>query len=103
MIRADRKKWYLLGSPAELARPATSIATLRCEIAVGKAASKLTDALPAIKGKEVTVSSRMLRSLRLLHNRQLTVLVHPPQPPGAIIGRAASALRTTGSARNPQD
>ena len=46
-------------------------------------------------GKDVTVSSRLLRSLRLLHNRQLTVLVHPPQPPGAIIGRAGTSLRIT--------
>ena len=35
----------------------------------------------------VTASSRLLRSLRLLHNRQLAVLVSPPPPPGAIIAR----------------
>lgn len=59
------------------------IATLRCEIVPGQADYKLTDALPADKGKEVTVSSRLFRSLRLLHNRQLTVLVDtPPAPQG---------------------
>ena len=42
---------------------------------------------PQIKGKAVTVSSQLLRSLRLLHNCQLTVLVYPPPPPGAIIAR----------------
>jgi len=33
------------------------------------------------------VSSQLFRSLRLLHNCQLTVLVYPPPPPGAIIAR----------------
>jgi len=51
-----------------------------------------------MKGKEVTVSSRLFRSLRLLHNRQLTVLVLPPPPPGAIIVRAGTSLRITRSA-----
>ena len=37
--------------------------------------------LPAHKGKAVTASSRLFRSLRLLHNRQLAVLVHPPPTP----------------------
>ena len=54
--------------------------TLRCKIVARQAAHKLADALPAMKGKEVTVSSRLFRSLRLLHNRQLAVLVNPPPP-----------------------
>ena len=37
--------------------------------------------------KKVTASSRLLRSLRLLLNRQLAVQVSPPPPPGAIIAR----------------
>ena len=37
--------------------------------------------LPAHKGKAVTASSRLFRSLRLLYNRQLAVLVHPPPAP----------------------
>ena len=37
--------------------------------------------LPHFKRKAVTVSSRLFRSLRLLHNRQLTVLVYAPQSP----------------------
>ncbi len=44
-------------------------------------------------GKAATVSSWLLRSLMLLHNRQLTVLVSPPPPPGAI-----NALRRSTSA-----
>lgn len=40
-------------------------------------------------GKAATVSSWLLRSLMLLHNRQLTVLVSPPPPPGAINAREA--------------
>ena len=44
--------------------------------------------LPHFKGKAVTVSSQLFRSLRLLHNCQLTVLVYPPWPPmGKIITR----------------
>ena len=35
----------------------------------------------------------MLRSLRLLHNCQLTVLVYPPPPPGAIIARVPQCRR----------
>ena len=39
--------------------------------------------LPHFKGKAVTVSSQLFRSLRLLHNCQLTVLVYaPPAPHG---------------------
>ena len=48
---------------------------------------------PQIKGKAVTVSSQLLRSLRLLHNCQLTVLVYPPPPPGAIIAREPQCRR----------
>ena len=48
---------------------------------------------PQIKGKAVTVSSQLLRSLRLLHNCQLTVLVYPPPPPGATIAREPQCRR----------
>ena len=51
-LRSIRGKRYLFGSPAELASPATSIATLRCEIVPGQADHKLTDAPPhRYKGK----------------------------------------------------
>ena len=44
--------------------------------------------------KAVTVSSQLLRSLRLLHNCQLTVLVYPPWPPrGNIITRETECQR----------
>lgn len=44
---------------------------------------KLTDTLPTIKMKAVTASSRLFRSQRLLHNRQLAMLVYaPPAPHG---------------------
>lgn len=66
---------------------ATFIATLRCKTVSEQVCHRLADALPAIKGKAVTVSSQLLRSLRLLHNCQLTVLVYPPPPPGAINAR----------------
>ena len=98
---------------------ATFIATLRCKTVSEQVCHRLADALrsighraarlltqtrtSALKRKAVTVSSQLFRSLRLLHNCQLTVLVYPPQPPGAIIAWAATALRTTGSAKNPQD
>ena len=82
---------------AQTARPATSIATLRCETVTDKPATDsrtpsaplaLAARLPHFKGKAVTVSSRLFRSLRLLHNRQLTVLVYAPQSPeGKIITR----------------
>ena len=95
---------------------ATFIAALRGETAPGqawhrlaiaprsigpRAARLLTQTRPnALKGKAVTVSSRLFRSLRLLHNRQLTVLVYsPPAPQGeSIIAWAATALRTNVSA-----
>ena len=95
-------------------RPATFIATLRCKTVSEQVCHRLADALRsigpraarlltqtrphALKGKVVTVSSQLFRSLRLLHNCQLTVLVYPPQPPGAIIAWAETALRTTASA-----
>ena len=76
---------------------ATINATLRCEIVpVAATASTATNSRtpsPQIKGKAVTVSSQLLRSLRLLHNCQLTVLVFPPPPPGAIIARESECLR----------
>ena len=58
-----------------------------------RAARLLTQTRPhALKGKAVTASSRLFRSLRLLHNRQLAVLVYPPPAPrwGGIIARAPS-------------
>ena len=45
-LRSIRRKRYLLGSPAELASPATSIATLRCEIVPGQAGHKLPSCYP---------------------------------------------------------
>ena len=75
------RKRYLPVRSAEPPRPATSIATLRCEIVSGQAGRKLTDALPADKWKEVTVSSRLLSPEGPLSNRQLTVWVHPPPAP----------------------
>ncbi len=69
-------KRYSLVRTAEPPRPATIIATLRCETVTERVRHRLTDALPAIKGKAVTVSSQLFRSLRLLHNCQLTVLVY---------------------------
>ena len=79
-------------------RKATFIATLRCKTVSGQACHRLADALcsngsraarlltqtrpHALKGKAVTASSRLFRSLRLLHNRQLAVLVSPPGPRG---------------------
>ena len=54
-----------------------------------RAARLLTQTRPhAHKRKAVTVSSQLLRSHRLLHNCQLTVLVYHPQPlKGKIITR----------------
>ena len=50
--------------------------------------------LPHFKGKAVTVSSQLFRSLRLLHNCQLTVLVYAPQSPeGKIITREPQCQR----------
>ena len=47
-----------------------------------------------VKKRIVTVSSRLFRSLRLLHNRQLTVLVYAPQSPeGKIIPREPQCQR----------
>ena len=58
------------------------------------AARLLTQTRPfALKRKAVTVSSQLFRSLRLLHNCQLTVLVGPPPPPGAIIAREPQCQR----------
>ena len=47
------------------------------------------------KGEAVTVSSRLFRALRPLHNRQLTVLVYPPPAPHGerIIAREALCQR----------
>ena len=90
-------------------RKATFIATLRCKTVSGQASHRLADALRstcpraarlltqtrphALKGKAVTASSRLFRSLRLLHNCQLTVLVHPlPASPGR---RITPGLRRT--------
>ena len=89
------RKRYLPVRSAEPPRPATSIATLRCEIVSGQAGHKLTDALPADKGKAVTVSSRLLSPEGPLSNRQLTVLVYtPPAPQGeSIIAREREYLR----------
>ena len=77
-------------------RKATFIATLRCKTVSEQVCHRLADALRSsglrarlthVKGKAVTASSRLFRSLRLLHNRQLAVLVYPPPPPGAINAR----------------
>ena len=47
-----------------------------------------------VKKRIVTVSSRLFRSLRLLHNRQLTVLVYAPQSlEGKIITREPQCQR----------
>lgn len=92
------RKRYLPVRTAEPPRPATFIATLRCEIVSGQAGHKLTDALPTDKGKEVTVSSRLFRSLCLLHNRQLTVLDNPPPAPQGERIFARASLRITVSA-----
>ena len=79
----------------QTARPATFIATLRCKTVSEQVCHRLADALPAIKGKAVTASSRLFRSLRLLHNRQLAVLVYPPWPPkGKIIARERQCQRS---------
>ena len=54
-----------------------------------------------VKKRIVTVSSRLFRSLRLLHNRQLTVLVYAPQSlEGKIITREPQCLR---ECRTPLD
>ena len=50
--------------------------------------------LPHFKEEAVTVSSQLFRSLRLLHNCQLTVLVSPPWPPrGKTITRETKCQR----------
>ena len=51
--------------------------------------------LPHFKEEAVTVSRQLLRSLRLLHNCQLTVLVYaPPAPHGErIIARETEYRR----------
>ncbi len=79
----DKGKRYSLVRPAKPSRPATSIASLRCEIAVGRAASKLTAALPAVKGKKVTVGS-------LVNSVTHRVSLSPSgSPRGGIIAREA--------------
>lgn len=55
--------------------------------------------LPHFKGKKVTASSRMFRSLRLLHNRQLAVLVYVPPAPH---GERIIAREMTVPARPPE-
>lgn len=64
---------------------------------------RLADALPAIKGKAVTVSSQLFRALRPLHNCQLTVLVYaPPAPHRGEHNRPGSVVpRSTQSSDNP--
>lgn len=74
-IREIGKRYSLVCRLLRNVRPATSIATLRCKIVAGQAAHKLADALPAIKGKAVAVSSRLFRSLSLA-----------PQPPAHCAG-----------------
>ena len=85
-------------------RKATSIATLRWETVPEQVRHRLPDALrsiglrtrlPHFKGRAVTASSRLFRSLRLLHNRQLAVLVYsPPAPQGErIIARETKCQR----------
>lgn len=50
--------------------------------------------MPKSIRKAVTVSSQLFRSLRLLHNCQLTVLVRPPWPPkGKTITRETECQR----------
>ena len=94
MWRSIRKRYSLVRS-AEPPRPATFNATLRCKTVSEQVCHRLADALPAIKGKAVTASSRLFRSLRLLHNRQLAVLVYPPWPPkGKIIARERQCQRS---------
>ena len=83
------------GEPQQLPARQPSIATLRCKTVSEQVCHRLADALPAIKGKAVTASSRLFRSLRLLHNRQLAVLVYPPWPPkGKIIARERQCQRS---------
>jgi hypothetical protein len=85
-------------------RKATFIATLRWETVPEQVRHRLPDALrsigrrtrlPHFKGRAVTASSRLFRSLRLLHNRQLAVLVYsPPAPQGErIITRETECQR----------
>ena len=89
------KRYSLVCRLLRNVRPATFIATLRCKTVSEQVCHRLADALPAIKGKAVTASSRLFRSLRLLHNRQLAVLVYPPWPPkGKIIARERQCQRS---------
>ena len=90
--RVDKESGTCPSGTDEPPRKATFIATLRCKTVSEQVCHRLADALPAIKGKAVTASSRLFRSLRLLHNRQLAVLVGPPPAPrrGGIIARAPS-------------
>ena len=97
------KRYSLVCRLLRNVRPATFIATLRCKTVSEQVCHRLADALRsigpraarlltqtrplALKGRAVTVSSQLSRSLRLLHNCQLTVLVYPPPPPGAINAR----------------
>src|SRR5574344_773410 len=106
--RVDKESGTCPSGTDKPPRKATFIATLRCKTVSGQACHRLADALRstgpraarlltqtrphALKGKAVTASSRLFRSLRLLHNRQLAVLVYPPPAPrrGGIIARAPS-------------
>ena len=81
MIYMSTKKRYLPSGTDKPPGKATFNATLRCETVTKQVRHRLADALPAIKGKAVTASSRLSHSLRLLHNRQLAVLVCPPLSP----------------------
>ena len=92
--RVDKESGICPSGTDKPPRKATFIATLRCKTVSEQVCHRLADALPAIKGKAVTVSSRLFRSLRLLHNRQLTVLVYAPQSPeGKIITREPQCQR----------
>ena len=106
--RVDKESGTCPSGTDKPPRKATFIATLRCKTVSGQACHRLADALRstgpraarlltqtrpnALKVKAVTASSQLFRSLRLLHNRQLAVLVYPPPTPrwGGIIARAPS-------------
>ena len=88
LFRADSpsdergKRYSLVCRLLRNVRPATFIATLRCKTVSEQVCHRLADALPAIKGKAVTVSSRLLRSLTLA-----------PQPPAHRAGLSPTAPR----------
>lgn len=93
---ADKEKGICPSGTDKPPGKASFIATLRCKTVSEQVCHRLADALRSIslrtrlshfKRKAITASSRLFRSLRLLHNRQLAMLVYPPPPQGAINAR----------------